>query len=70
MHVAVFKELEEVRQPEFATSGAAVFRNDSSMRRFAEPVEGQPVAAGWIPLGNDVRLEQEILARLQQRLGM
>jgi len=31
--VAVYKELENVRQPEFATAGSATFRNDVSVPR-------------------------------------
>lgn len=69
IEVAVFKELENLRRPNFARTSAAVFRNDSSLQRF-EPIVGeQPVERGWIPLGRDVNLEQEILCRLRERLG-
>jgi hypothetical protein len=67
--VVVLKELEDVRRPSFATTSASVFRNDNSLHRFADPISDTPIQAGWIPLGNDVALEQEILHRLQLRLS-
>lgn len=67
--VTVFKELEDVVQPEQATAGAATFRNDSSFVRVETPVGEQEVHHGWIQLGRDPVLEQEILAELQARYG-
>lgn len=70
IEVVVFKELENLRRPEFSRSSASAFRNDASIERF-EPVVGeQPVERGWIPQGRDVNLEQEILCRLKERLGV
>ncbi len=69
VHVAVFKELEDVPRPEHATAGAATFRYDGSLRREAEPVGSQPTDEGWIAAGRDTGLEQVILARLQRALG-
>lgn len=66
--VQVFKELEDLPQPERSSSGAAAFRNDSSPKRFSEPVGGQQTALGWIGLGRDAILEQEILWHLQTQL--
>ena len=69
VEVIVFKELENTRRPMFSKSNAAAFRNDSSLQRF-EPIVGeQPVSRGWIPMGRDVNLEQEILCELKERLG-
>lgn len=67
--LAVFKELEDLQQPEYATAGRATFRYDSSLRRLNEPIGGQPLTKGWIPLGRDLLLEQQMLAALQARLG-
>ncbi|MHB1033550.1 MAG: hypothetical protein ACYC35_01485 [Pirellulales bacterium] len=69
VEVFVFKELEDVPRPEHATTGAAVFRNDDSVERYTEPVGGQSPSIGWIPMGRDVSLEQQILSQLAARLG-
>ncbi len=70
IEVVVFKELENLRRPEFSRSSSSNFRNDASIQRF-EPVIGeQPIERGWIPMGRDVNLEQEILCRLRERLGV
>jgi len=69
VEVAVYKELEDVLQPENATAGGATFRNDSSYVRVENPIGGQEVHRGWIPLGRDAVLEQEILAQFQSRYG-
>ncbi len=62
--VAVYKELEDVQQPEHATAGAATFRYDGSLARVVNPVGGQDVDNGWIPQGRDVALQQRIIAHL------
>lgn len=67
--VAVFKELEDLKQPEHSTAGAASFRNDSSPQGFSEPVGMQPLELGWIPLGRDPALEQRMLQKINARLG-
>ena len=69
VHVTVLKEREHLRQPEGATTSAAIFRNDSSQRRFSTPIDIQPLEQGWIPLGNDPSLEQRMIAKLQARMG-
>jgi hypothetical protein len=56
----VFKELEDVRKPAFATASAA--------SRYSDPVPGQPYNVGWIPQGRDPALEQRMLCDLQNRL--
>ena len=68
--VAVFKELEDVLRPDTGSvSKAHSLRNDNSMRRKSASVGGEPITVGWIPLGRDTALEQQILAQIQARLG-
>ncbi len=66
--VAVYKELEEVRQPAGATAGAATLRYDESLERVVDPATDQPIHQGWIPKGRDYVLEQTILGHLHERL--
>ena len=68
--VAIFKELENVTQPAHASAGAATFRYDNSLTRVVNPVGGQDVNKGWIPMGRDRALEQRILLQLRERLGV
>ena len=65
--VAVYKELEDVAQPEHATAGAATFRYDDSLTRVVNPVAGQEINEGWIPLGRDRALQQRMIAHLLDR---
>ena len=66
--VAVLKELEDVARPEQGSaSRAATLRNDNSLRRYVDPVGGTQPNVGWILLGRDVALEQQIIGQLQSR---
>jgi hypothetical protein len=67
--VAVYKELEDVVEPENASAGAATFRYDSSFTRVVSPVGSQEINDGWIPKGRDTALEQRILGQLIDRVG-
>ena len=81
--VTVIKELEDVPQPIKASAGAATFRYDTSLQRDTEfdtdpnRIPGDPArpngprtpTIGWIPLGRDPLLEQQIVAKIQSRLG-
>ncbi len=70
VEVVVLKELEDVNRPEHSTIGESTFRHDGTLVRPEEMAkEGGPITLGWIPLGRDLALEQEILADLQSRLG-
>ncbi len=69
VEVQVFKELEDVRRPEFSSASDAVFPHTNAMQRLGELVPDQPIHQGWIPKGRDTALEQQILARLRARLG-
>ncbi len=68
--VTVLKELEDVVRPEVGSaSRAPTLRNDDSLRRFVDPVGGHQPSLGWIPLGRDTALEQEIIGQLQSRFA-
>jgi hypothetical protein len=67
VQVHVLKELEELNQPENSTVAAAV-RHDGTLIRPSDPTRSGPLTLGWIPIGRDVSLEQEILGQLQARL--
>ena len=74
--MAVYKELENVRQPEHATAGSATFRNDISPNRSDIPSTArnrQPTGQSsslsqiWIPQGRDTAAEQRILGQILDR---
>ncbi|HEX3659290.1 MAG TPA: hypothetical protein VHV55_26105 [Pirellulales bacterium] len=65
--VVVYKELENMPQPESAPTASATFRFDTGLNRFSEPVGSQIVAAGWIAKGRDAALEQKIIGQLMAR---
>ena len=60
--VAVFKELENLRQPEHSTAGGHTFRYDTTLTRIINPERRARSELGWIPQGRDTALEQRILA--------
>jgi hypothetical protein len=67
--VAVYKELEDLWQPEHATVGEATLRHDSSLDRSSPGAPVGSPALGWIPQGRDVSLEQQMLRDIQGRLS-
>ena len=67
--VAVFKELEDARQPYLSTAGAATFHYDTSLVRVVDPIGEQDINRGWIPYGRDDNLEQRILCQIQGRIA-
>jgi len=70
--VAVYKELEDLTQPDVSTAGKSIKRNESSLvRSDLEDVSEDlgPFTTGWIPLGREPALEQKILVNLRARLG-
>ncbi len=68
--VAVYKELEDVSQPEYSTVSIEGLRHDGSLER-PQPTAGfGPTTLGWIPVGRDMALEQRILTQLRGRLGV
>jgi hypothetical protein len=66
--VQVYKELEDVTQPEQSPTASATFNYTSSLQSFVEPIGGQPVPLGWIGQGRDLALEQVMLAKMSLRL--
>lgn len=68
VEVQVIKELEDVSQPDRATAASPTRRYDGSLVRGNESVQGAPQTLGWITLGRDLSLEQQILAELAARL--
>lgn len=67
--VQVIKELEDVSQPERSTASVNAERYDGTPSRVDGVNPKNPnVTLGWITLGRDLSLEQQILAELQARL--
>ena len=64
----VFKELEDLQQPVGSGVSGTILRHDSSL----DIDQGNPQLTennlGWIPLGRDILLEQQILGNIQARL--
>jgi hypothetical protein len=67
--VAVYKELEDMVQPEQATAGRATFPTESTQVRIINPIGGQEMHQGWIPKGRDPNLEQLMICQLQSHLS-
>ncbi len=68
--VHVLKELEDLDKPEHATAGGATQRHDGSLVRQEGAAGRYSATLGWIPIGRDLTLEQQILADLQARLNV
>jgi hypothetical protein len=70
LDVVVQKELEDLDKPQHATAGGSTLRHDGTIVR----QEGAPgrysITLGWIPIGRDVSLEQQILADVAARLDV
>lgn len=73
LDVKVYKELEDLAEPQHSTVSGRTLRHDSSLdidlpEEFEVP---QVIAknAGWIPMGRDFSLEQQILRNIQGRLN-
>jgi hypothetical protein len=67
--VQVLKELEDVPRPEHAVASVSTFQFNQSVQAETSPLVGTPPTLGWIPLGRDAALEQQILARLHRKLN-
>jgi hypothetical protein len=63
--VEVFKEIEDLPGVANNTAGGATFSQVSPLRRDLDLVTGQSSPSGWIALGRDEILENEMLRRMQ-----
>lgn len=70
VHVVVYKELEDLSQPEFSTVNLEALRHDGTLLRTEGARHVGPVTLGWIAIGRDESLEQRILSELRGRLGV
>ena len=68
VEIQVLKELEDVSQPERSTAASPTQRYDGSLVRGETPIQTGPQTLGWICIGRDASLEQQILAELAARL--
>ena len=66
--VVVFKELEDLIQPDRQSAGRAVFNNQFQLNRTREVVGPTQAPAYWIRRGQDNKLEQAILAKVRSSL--
>ena len=64
--VVVEKELEDLPRPLKATVGDALFQAAPTVDRQLEIVTPATNSAGWIKIGRDYALEQEILRRIRE----
>jgi hypothetical protein len=62
--VKVYKELEDLDRPGWATAGAAIFRSDNVVERQYEVIDAGVYEVLWIPVGRDEKFEQAILDRI------
>lgn len=68
VEVIVEKALEDVDLPSHGTPGSAIPRHDSALVRLRDQEDRESKTLGWIPIGRDYSLEQEILRELNSRL--
>lgn len=66
--VRVDKELEDVDREQFASESAASFRHDGTVLRNGDVAGEEPVTLGWISMGRDSTLEQQILQAIVARV--
>jgi hypothetical protein len=63
--VEAFKEIEDLPTHTSSAPGGATFQQDLTLRRDLNLVQERGQPDGWIPLGRDPALEQDILESLQ-----
>lgn len=64
----VYKELEDMPDPQHSPVSGRLIRHDNSLDVDREQVQTRQPNRGWIPQGRDLTLEQQILRRIQARL--
>lgn len=69
IHLVVDRDIEDVNAPAYGLPGSSTLRHDGSLVRLLDTKDQAPKTIGWIPLGRDVDLEQEILRELNSRLA-
>jgi len=62
--VAVYKEKEDLVGVAANSPGAATFSESNPLIRNLDPVVGETSVSGWVPMGRDVILEQDMLRQL------
>lgn len=62
--VEAHKELEDLAGQAANSPGGATFQESTPLQRDLNLVVGQSTPSGWIPLGRDIPLEQDMLSRL------
>jgi len=67
VHVEVLKELEDLSRPEDSPVSSTNLRHDGTFVRQNTGRVDSPATLGWIPLGRDKSLEQQILAEIRAR---
>ena len=65
----VYKELEDLDQPQASRISGAFSRHDNTLDYDDSTYDFQPVEKGWIPMGRDLALESVILQNIQARLN-
>jgi hypothetical protein len=69
VQVTIYRELEDLPRPSYATAGAAAFRSENDVERQFEVIDlAFPGSNVWIPIGRDEALEQLILQRIKKCL--
>jgi hypothetical protein len=66
--LAVFKELENLKQPQQSTASDSTFPYAVTLSRVTNPDRKRDPGQGWIPQGRDFGLEQRMLGQLLFRL--
>jgi len=67
--VEVFKELEDLEEESTNSSGRSTFEESQPLNRSLNREAGQQAPSGWIALGRDTALEQNLLWHLNSHLG-
>ena len=66
--LAVYKELEDVHQPEFSTVNVEELRHDATLQRPGSELPVGSLTRGWIPVGRDT-MSTQMLADLHRAPG-
>ena len=67
--VRVYKELEDLSEPQSSTISGRRLRHDNSIDIDRPELFIEQTNKGWIPMGRDFALEQQILRNFQTRIA-